>query len=166
MDISMPLMDGYETSRLIRENQLSAAPVVLLSANAFADDRERAGASGCAGYLAKPLQVNLLLDKLAQLLALEWIASEPTTTPSPARAETSAATSDAIQLALPEGVLQRIREHLDVGYVQGVVEQLDEARRVHPALSAQIETLRALAERFQLRELENELVHLPRATGA
>ncbi|VVD71843.1 hybrid sensor histidine kinase/response regulator [Pandoraea communis] len=166
MDISMPLMDGYETSRLIRENQLSEAPVVLLSANAFADDRERAGASGCAGYLAKPLQVNLLLDKLAQLLSLEWIASEPMAPPSPARAETSAATSDAIRLALPEGVLQRIREHLDVGYVQGIVEQLDEARRAHPALSAQIDTLRALAERFQLRELENELVHLPRATGA
>ncbi len=51
MDISMPLMDGYETSRLIRENQLSNAPVVLLSANAFADDRERASATGAQAIL-------------------------------------------------------------------------------------------------------------------
>ncbi|VVE81666.1 ATP-binding protein [Pandoraea sputorum] len=161
MDISMPLMDGYETSRLIRENQLSGAPIVLLSANAFADDRERASATGCAGYLAKPLQVNLLLDKLAQLLALDWIASDAL-----ARADNPAPAPAEVGVALPEPVLQRIREHLDVGYMQGVVEQLDAARATYPAFSAQIDTLRALAERFQLRDLEHALDGLPRPADA
>lgn len=156
MDISMPLMDGYETSRLIGENQLSSAPIVLLSANAFADDRERASATGCAGYLVKPLQVNVLLDKLAQLLAIEWIAS-----PVPALADAAGPVRTESRVALPEPVLQRIRAHLDVGYVQGVVEQLDAAHAAYPALRAQVDALRALAERFQLRDLENELDRLP-----
>ncbi|MFJ2994473.1 ATP-binding protein [Pandoraea sp. NPDC087047] len=161
MDVSMPLMDGYETSRLIRENQLSSAPIVLLSANAFADDRERASATGCAGYLAKPLQVNLLLDKLAQLLTLEWIASD-----TPAPAEIPAPTPVESRIVLPAPILQRIRAHLDVGYMQGVVEQLEAARATYPALCAQIDTLRALAERFQLRDLENALDRLPRHSDA
>ncbi|WP_321901106.1 hybrid sensor histidine kinase/response regulator [Paraburkholderia tropica] len=169
MDISMPLMDGYETSRLISENQLSNAPIVLLSANAFADDRERASATGCAGYLVKPLQVNLLLDKLAQLLAFEWIASE---TSSPALPDATAAdhakpalsTSDAppAPAAWPLELIDHLHAHLEVGYVQGVVEQLNAAHATWPALQDQIDVLRALAEGFQLRELEHELDRLAR----
>ncbi|CAB3809071.1 hybrid sensor histidine kinase/response regulator [Paraburkholderia fynbosensis] len=159
IDISMPLMDGYEASRLIRENQLSNAPIVLLSANAFADDRERASATGCAGYLVKPLQINLLLDKLAQLLVLDWIASEPSTSAQTAPLVTRA----SLDVAWPKAVLERLRAHLEVGYLQGVVEQLDSARAAWPALQEQIDGLRVLAERFQLRELEHELDRLSRA---
>lgn len=160
MDISMPLMDGYETSRLIGENQLSAAPILLLSANAFADDRERASATRCAGYLAKPLRVNLLLDKLAQLLSLEWVSSKTSDV-----TYTPAQSAGELRLSLPEPILRGIREHLDVGYVQGVVDLLDAARKEHPTLARQIDSLRALAERFQLRDLENELDCLPRPSN-
>ncbi len=167
MDISMPLMDGYETSRLISENQLSNAPIVLLSANAFADDRERASATGCAGYLVKPLQVHLLLDKLAQLLEFEWIASETTEAP-PMHAPAAGAAAPASHAAamLPPALVEHLRAHLEVGYVQGVVEQLDAARTTWPALQEQIDVLRTLAERFQLRELEHELARLMRGADA
>jgi signal transduction histidine kinase/CheY-like chemotaxis protein/purine-cytosine permease-like protein len=162
MDISMPLMDGYEASRLISENQLSSAPIVLLSANAFADDRDRASATGCAGYLVKPLQVNLLLDKLAQLLAFDWIASDTT---APAHPHAAAA-KPVTAAAWPPGLIDDLHAHLEVGYVQGVIEQLDAARATWPALQDQIDVLRALAERFQLRELEHELARLTRGADA
>jgi CheY-like chemotaxis protein len=159
MDISMPLLDGYETSRLIRENQLSSAPILLLSANAFADDRERASATGCAGYLVKPLQVSLLVDKLAQLLELDWIASDLSIPTLPG-------TTNVPPAVWPKAVVERLRAHLDVGYVEGVIEQLDATRATWPALQQQIDVLRELAERFQLRELEHELDLLGRADGA
>jgi signal transduction histidine kinase/DNA-binding NarL/FixJ family response regulator len=161
MDISMPLMDGYETSRLISENQLSNAPIVLLSANAFADDRDRASATGCKGYLVKPLQVNLLLDKLAQLLALDWIASDTGASALPA-----ASTRPLTPAAWPRELVERLHAHLEVGYVQGVIERLDAARETWPELRDQIDALRALAERFQLRELEHELDRLARGANA
>ncbi|MDN7589566.1 hybrid sensor histidine kinase/response regulator [Burkholderia seminalis] len=160
MDISMPLMDGYETSRLIAEHQLSNAPIVLLSANAFADDRDRASATGCKDYLVKPLQVNLLLDKLAQLLALDWIASDTGASARPAAAQLPA------PAVWPSELVERLHAHLEVGYVQGVVEQLDAARENWPGLQDSIDALRSLAERFQLRELEHELDRLARGANA
>lgn len=160
MDISMPLMDGYETSRLIAEHQLSNAPIVLLSANAFADDRDRASATGCKDYLVKPLQVNLLLDKLAQLLALDWIASDTGASARPAVAQLPA------PAVWPSELVERLHAHLEVGYVQGVVEQLDAARETWPGLQDSIDALRSLAERFQLRELEHELDRLARGADA
>ncbi|AWV01923.1 hybrid sensor histidine kinase/response regulator [Burkholderia sp. JP2-270] len=160
MDISMPLMDGYETSRLISENQLSNAPIILLSANAFADDRDRARATGCEGYLVKPLQVNLLLDKLAQLLALDWIASDTSASALPAEAQPPA------PAVWPRELIEHLHVHLEVGYIQGVVEQLDAAHETWPELQDQIDALRSLAERFQLRELEHELDRLARGADA
>ncbi|MCA7922447.1 response regulator [Burkholderia cenocepacia] len=160
MDISMPLMDGYETSRLISENQLSNAPIVLLSANAFADDRDRASATGCKGYLVKPLQVNLLLDKLAQLLALDWIASDSGASARPV------ATQPPTPAVWPRELIEHLHAHLEVGYVQGVIEALDAAREARPGLRDQIDALRSLAERFQLRELEHELDRLARSANA
>ncbi|MCA8301998.1 response regulator [Burkholderia seminalis] len=165
MDISMPLMDGYETSRLISENQLSNAPIVLLSANAFADDRDRASATGCKDYLVKPLQVNLLLDKLAQLLALDWIASDTEASSLPA-ANAPAATQPLALAVWPRELIEHLHAHLEVGYVQGVIEQLDAARETWPELRHQIDALRSLAERFQLRELEHELDRLARGSNA
>ncbi|HWV09644.1 MAG TPA: ATP-binding protein, partial [Pseudomonas sp.] len=64
MDLSMPQMDGWETSRLIRRNALSQAPIIVISANAFADDRERSVAAACNDYLAKPVHTPELLERI------------------------------------------------------------------------------------------------------
>jgi signal transduction histidine kinase/CheY-like chemotaxis protein/purine-cytosine permease-like protein len=152
MDISMPDMDGYETSRLIRERRLSSAPIMLLSANAFADDRERAATIGCDDYMVKPLQVPLLLDKLAGLLKLEWI-------PTGELAEALAA-PDASRLAraqLPEALHSKLKTLLEMGYVQGVIDQLDAAAAEFPQLDGHLASLRSLAQRFQLTELAHQL---------
>jgi CheY-like chemotaxis protein len=159
MDISMPEMDGYETGRLIRERQLSAAPIVLLSANAFADDRERATMIGCDDYLVKPLQVPLLLDKLASLMKLEWIVStEPVEAPisaSPVLPVPPA--SPESRLPLPEALRTKLKTLLDMGYVQGVIEQIDASVAELPELRNQLTSLRSLAQRFQLTELAHRL---------
>ncbi|MBN3835241.1 response regulator [Burkholderia sp. Ac-20344] len=148
MDISMPAMDGYETSSLIRSNGLSSAPILLLSANAFADDRDRAAAIGCDDYLAKPLQVTRLLDKLASLLRLEWIAS-PATPPDPP----PAAAARPCDARLPAALAGKLRTLLDMGYVQGFLEQLDAAEASQPDLADRLAPMRVLASRFQLTEL-------------
>jgi signal transduction histidine kinase/CheY-like chemotaxis protein/purine-cytosine permease-like protein len=154
MDISMPDMDGYETSRLIRERRLSAAPIMLLSANAFADDRERATAIGCDDYMVKPLQVPLLLDKLARLLKVDWI-------PAGESAETeTAALQHALPLArtrLPQDLRAKLKSLLEMGYVQGVIDQLDAIAVEFPELQAHFASLRSLAQRFALTELAHQL---------
>jgi CheY-like chemotaxis protein len=67
MDISLPVMDGYEATRKIRES-FKNLPVVGLSANAMQGDDEKAIAAGCNDYLTKPINEALLLQKLHEYL--------------------------------------------------------------------------------------------------
>jgi len=66
MDCNMPVMDGYEASRQIRRSgRWPELPIVALTANALAEERERCRAAGMNDYLAKPFrreELNALLD--------------------------------------------------------------------------------------------------------
>ncbi|MBY8937974.1 hybrid sensor histidine kinase/response regulator [Pseudomonas fluorescens] len=73
MDCNMPVMDGYEASRQIRQSgRWPNLPIVALTANAMSEERERCRAAGMSDYLAKPFR----REELAALLD-QWI---PTTT--------------------------------------------------------------------------------------
>ena len=67
MDISLPVMDGYEATRAIRET-LTATPIIGLSAHAMNGDADRAKEAGCNDYLTKPVDEDLLMKKLQQYL--------------------------------------------------------------------------------------------------
>ena len=67
MDISLPVIDGYEATRRIRKT-FPSLPVIGLSAHAMSGDNEKALAAGCTDYLTKPIDENLLFDKLKQYL--------------------------------------------------------------------------------------------------
>lgn len=67
MDISLPIMNGYEATRTIRR-MFSSLPVIGLSAHAMQSDVEKAKAAGCTDYLTKPVDEKLLLKMLEQYL--------------------------------------------------------------------------------------------------
>ena len=67
MDISLPVMDGYEATRRIRET-LQTTPIIGLSAHAMQGDAARAEEAGCNDYLTKPVDEDLLLKKLKEYL--------------------------------------------------------------------------------------------------
>jgi two-component system, cell cycle response regulator DivK len=68
MDLSMPVVDGWEaTRRLKADPELADIPIVALTAHAMRGDEERARASGCDDYLSKPIDEDELLAKLKSL---------------------------------------------------------------------------------------------------
>ena len=67
MDISLPIMDGYEATRKIRET-LKSTPIIGLSAHAMSGDDDKAEEAGCNDYLTKPLDSKLLFQKLNEYL--------------------------------------------------------------------------------------------------
>ena len=72
MDISLPIMDGYEATRRIKSNpRLSHIPIIALTAHAMSGDIEKARAAGCQDYLAKPLDEGLLFEKLNHWLEIK-----------------------------------------------------------------------------------------------
>jgi PAS domain S-box-containing protein len=70
MDMQMPLLNGWDTTRLIRENPAhNALPIVAITASGFDQDRERCLEVGMNDYLTKPFQYNELLDVLYRNLS-------------------------------------------------------------------------------------------------
>ena len=67
MDISLPIMDGYEATRNIRKT-FPSLPIIGMSAHAMQGDAEKALAAGCTDYLTKPVDEDLLLKKLKEYL--------------------------------------------------------------------------------------------------
>ncbi len=65
MDMSLPVMDGWEaTRRLKADPATSSIPVIALTAHAMAGDRDRALAAGCDDYDTKPVEFPRLLEKI------------------------------------------------------------------------------------------------------
>lgn len=74
MDCQMPVMDGYEATRLIRERESTLSrhtPIIAMTANALESDRERCFAVGMDDFLAKPFQASDLSDKLRRWVKVE-----------------------------------------------------------------------------------------------
>jgi two-component system cell cycle response regulator DivK len=69
MDLSLPVMDGWEATRRLKANpETRAIPVLALSAHAMAGDRERALAAGCDDFETKPVDFARLRGKIDALL--------------------------------------------------------------------------------------------------
>lgn len=69
MDLSLPVIDGWEATRRIKANQeLENIPIIALTGRTMVGDEERARASGCDDWLVKPLDEVQLFDKLDRWL--------------------------------------------------------------------------------------------------
>jgi CheY-like chemotaxis protein len=69
LDINLPDIDGYEVARRLRAHAgLRTVPIMAITANALKGDAEKAFAAGCDAYIAKPIQLHELWDRVAALV--------------------------------------------------------------------------------------------------
>ena len=69
MDMSLPVMDGWEATRRVKADAAtSAIPIIALTAHALVEDRDRARAAGCDDFDTKPVELPRLLEKINRLL--------------------------------------------------------------------------------------------------
>jgi signal transduction histidine kinase/ActR/RegA family two-component response regulator/HPt (histidine-containing phosphotransfer) domain-containing protein len=128
MDLQMPVMDGYQAAREIREFD-AKTPIVALSAAVLLEDKARATEAGMTDYLAKPIEVQKLLSCLIRYLGQ----------PKQVKADNSSVKRSA-KLDLPgfdtEGALKRMGNNVDM-YQQVLLtfrEQLEQNRLEIPKM--------------------------------
>ncbi|WP_042477925.1 response regulator [Bacillus ndiopicus] len=70
MDLSLPVIDGWEATRRLKENAATRhIPIIVLTAHAMKEDEEKAYQAGCDDYDTKPVILERLLEKITKALA-------------------------------------------------------------------------------------------------
>ena len=78
MDIMMPVMNGYEATKMIRSldrEDAKVGPIIAMTANAFTEDRLRAKEAGMDEHIAKPIDVKLLVKVICKLVGNDFKGS-------------------------------------------------------------------------------------------
>jgi len=148
MDIRMPIVDGYEATRRIREaEQLSGkhTPVIAITASAFEHDKERILAAGCDDMVVKPFVEENIFTALSRHLGVEWQYADEEPRVEPARLS-------AARLAqLPRAALEKLREAVTAGDIDETYNITNEIERIDPQVAEQ---LRTMLKNYRLDEIQ------------
>jgi len=152
MDLGMPGIDGWETLRRIRQQQLTDAHLAVLSANAFDKGLDNDAGIAPDDFIVKPLRLPELLDWLGRKLQLEWVSADsppPSAAPAPQAPPPIVAPAEAHLAALDELIV--------LGYLRGILNKLGEIERLDTAHSEFVRVLRDLARQFQFDAMKEIL---------
>ena len=67
LDMEMPIMNGYDTALFIRNDLKNNIPIIAMTANAMSGEREKCLNLGMNDYISKPINANLLFEKISDL---------------------------------------------------------------------------------------------------
>ncbi|RQO55985.1 hybrid sensor histidine kinase/response regulator [Paucibacter sp. KBW04] len=154
MDLAMPGIDGWATILRLRQlyqelyrGKQPLPQIAVVSANAFEKGQENAAGIQAEDFILKPVRHPELLDWLGQRLGLQWLADEALE-PQPA----------VVTLARPDPTqLLELKQALSLGYLRGVLQQLEKIEQAEPALQAWCERARGLARQFQFEAISDLL---------
>jgi len=140
MDLMMPVMDGYETTRRIRRSpQLAHLKIIIMTADAAIRPADLIADIGCDGILIKPLVRDQLLDQLKSHLVLEWIYGEAEIMDGAKR-----------QITIPSSAnLESLRKFAGIGAYTELMEELTRLQKQDPDAGPFVEHLLGLLNRFQ-----------------
>ncbi|MGV8990666.1 MAG: ATP-binding protein [Thiobacillus sp.] len=152
MDLAMPDMDGWETLRRLRAGGGTDAAIAIISANAFEKGAENDAGIASDDFITKPFRVDELLDWVGKRLNLEWIRADipRQAAPSPGLVTPPIVPPDQAQVT-------GLGELIDLGYMRGMLEKLDEIEQLDPVHAEFVQVMRVLARRFQFEAMKEIL---------
>ena len=149
MDLKMPVMDGLEATKHIRENSdFDDIAIIAASANVFDYQQQQAMDVGCNVCIKKPINIDEFLAKLAEHCKIKWTYNTTTT----------ATTTE--EMILPS--VEQIQELLNIaktGNIRAFLKQTEMLLEKESNLKPFVEKLNKFAKGFQINELKHFLEH-------
>ncbi|MBE9183710.1 PAS domain S-box protein [Microcoleus sp. LEGE 07076] len=161
MDLRMPVMDGLETARRLRQlPEFKDIVLIALSASVFESAQQESLLAGCNDFVAKPIEANHFLERLRVHLGLEWIYEESPEsnkrkTPSLSPASDFPACS-ALLPAASESVAKLLKLAA-MGDIEDFFKEIAKLETLEPKLVPFATKLRPLAKGFQLKQIRSIL---------
>jgi signal transduction histidine kinase/CheY-like chemotaxis protein len=151
MDLMMPIMNGFEATRKMRQvPQLQKIPIIVASASVFEYHRLDSLKAGCNAFLDKPIQNEKLLDLIQQYLNLQWIYEEPATTLKINQSNETLAQSLIGPSAEQASTLL---DFAMIGDVSSILQQMEQLEQHDAQLKSFAHHVKELANNFELEKI-------------
>ncbi|HBY75546.1 MAG TPA: hybrid sensor histidine kinase/response regulator, partial [Cyanobacteria bacterium UBA11148] len=156
-DLVMPVMNGWEMARRLRElPQFQSITIIAISANAFEVDRQKSLEAGCNDFLPKPVQAEDLLNQIKNSLNLSWIYDSTYQYQLKQFSNESSYSQRATQSEIvipPSSELVKLYQAAQSGKVQGVEHEIMRLQQLNPEYIAFAIRIMELAVDFEYEEI-------------
>jgi len=155
MDMRMPVMDGYEATRLIKETEKGKqTAIVALTASAFEDERKKIESLGMQGYIRKPFRENELFGTLGKLLDIEYIYEENLHKPEDKYVDNEKLIADDIA-KLPKSLVIKMTDALAVADLDLLVDLIESIEADNSGIAQKLMNMAKNYEYENLQQLLN-----------
>lgn len=149
LDLMMPNLDGYETSRRLRSDPTMAnIPIIAISASVYAAHKERSQLAGCSDFLPKPVDTEALQTMIQKHLGLIWVYETNSHPPN----QTRLLNEQSMQGPSPE-IAQQLYQQALRGNLNAIVRRVNQLAQTQPQLTAFANQIEKLAEQFKERDI-------------
>ncbi len=144
MDLMMPILDGFEATRRLRqETAFQNTPIIAISASVFSEHMQASHDAGCTDFLPKPFKAELLFACLEKYLPLTWVYEEKTNVTDLVTKQTNVP-----EIELNSEQAKHLLEFARMGDVMAIHNYLDELQTIEPGLYTALKKIRTLAKDF------------------
>lgn len=154
MDLVMPTLSGFDALQTLRQwPELTRTKVIACSANVFEQNQQRSLREGFDDFIAKPVDVDNLLDKISQHLNLTWQYNQEAGAP-----QQDPESQPDLRLPPPyllEGLLERANQ----SDIRGILDKLTAIEALDPAYQPFAQKLRHWADEFDTRRIRTYLTN-------
>ncbi len=178
MDLVMPVMDGFEATRQLRQSpDLKEVVVIATSASAFEHDQKSSFQSGCNDFISKPLRARELLERLQRHLGLEWVyealksenkgaymgsiteklSGTNTYHSTSGSMPTTPADSSPVLVVPSQAELEELLKLARIGDINGIIEQAAQLEQLEERYALFAQELSQLAKGFQVKKIKELL---------
>ncbi len=155
MDLKMPLMNGFETTKAIRQiSAFEGVIIIAISASAFGEDEQKSLEAGCDAFVTKPIRFEVLFQHIQTHLKLEWIYADLDNQRPFALSQAEILDE---QINLPPDEAAKLYEMAMKGDVKGIKQHLAQLEQMDIAYQSIVVEIGWLAKRYRIKQIRQLL---------